>query len=152
MSYLTAFYEIFRFIKRYRDRQAALRADEAEERAAERAHQRAMLETIFSKIVESQTVQSESILALADSQRASAAVMQTWLDGFRIADSTPQPPTVANSAQQWVKEQLDLGQFGLDDVDLGTLPPEFQLAFELARQESPKDAAGADFDREGSDF
>ncbi len=76
--------------------------------------------------------------------------MQTWLDGFRIADPTPQKPQVASNAQSWVKEQLNLGELGLGDVDLRTLPPEFQLAFELAQQE--KLGAGPDFDREGSDF
>lgn len=149
-SYLQAFAELFRIIKRYRERQERRLEREAREREAERAHQRQLLETIFSKMVESQQVQSSSILALAESQRASASVMQTWLDGFRIADPTPQKPQVASNAQSWVKEQLNLGELGLGDVDLRTLPPEFQLAFELAQQE--KLGAGPDFDREGSDF
>lgn len=134
MNYLTVFFEIFRFIKRYRERQEARLQREADERAAERAHQRALLETIFSKMVESQKVQSESIMSLAESQRATANVMQTWLDGFKIADPTPQRPSVANSDEEaWVKEQLQLAQLGLPtDIDLSQLPPEFKLAYELA--------------------
>jgi hypothetical protein len=134
MNYLTVFFEIFRFIKRYRERQDARLQREADERAAERAHQRALLETIFSKMVESQKVQSESIMALADSQRATANVMQTWLDGFKISDPSPQRPSVANNdEEEWLKEQLQLAKLGLPaDIDLSQLPPEFKLAYELA--------------------
>lgn len=150
MSYLQLFFEFFRFIKHARERTEARLIREADEREAERAHQRQLLETIFSKMVESQKSQSESILALAESQRASAAVMQTWLDGFRVADPTPTPPQVASNAQAWVKEQLGLADLGLEDLESGELPPEFMLAFELAKREAQ--GSGPDFDREGSDF
>jgi hypothetical protein len=136
MSYLTAFVELFRFIKRYRERVETRLAREADERAAERAHQRAMLETIFGKMVESQKVQSESILALADAQRSNADVMKTWLDGFKIADPAPMRPVVAKTdEEEWVKEQLELAKLGLADIDVADLPPEFQLAYQLAHSE-----------------
>jgi hypothetical protein len=150
LTYLQLFFEFFRFIKHARERAERRLQFEAEERAAERAHQRAMLETIFTKMVEGQRTQADSILALADSQKATAGVMQTWLDGFRISDPTPQAPTVASDAQAWVKEQLDLGSLGLGDIESGELPPEFELAFQLAKRE--REASGPDFDREGSDF
>jgi hypothetical protein len=146
MSYLTVFFEFFRFIKHYRERTEARLALEAQERAAERAHQRALLETIFTKLVESQRTTTDGILALADAQRAQAGVMQTWLDGFRLNDPTPTPATVVRPEDEWVKEQLRLDELGLADASLN-LPPEFRLAFELAHQEDP-----SGFDREGSDF
>ena len=136
MTYLTAFVELFRFVKRYRERVDARWQRDADERAAERAHQRALLETIFSKMVESQKVQSDSILALADAQRSNADVMKTWLDGFKISDPAPAKPVVANTdEEEWVKEQLELSKLGLADLDLNTLPPEFQLAYALAHSE-----------------
>lgn len=142
MPYLTAFIELFRFIKRARNRADAAWQREADERAAERAHQRAMLETIFGKMVESQKVQSESILALAESQRANATVMQTWLDGFRINDPTPMRPSVAPSPDEnaWVKEQLGLAEMGLGDIEIDNLPPEFRLALELSRMNHEEDS------------
>lgn len=141
MAYLTAFLEIFRFIKRWRERADASLQREADERAAERAHQRAMLETIFSKIVESNKAQAEPIYALAESQRAYASVMQTWLDGFKISDPTPQRPSVANSDEQaWVAEQLQLAKLGLADIDMSDLPPEFKLAFELSKMNQDHDS------------
>ena len=133
MTYLTAFVELFRFIKRYRDRAEARLNREASERAEERLHQRAMLETIFSKIVESQKVQAESIISLADAQRSQSNVMQTWLDGFKIADPTPQPPSVVRPEEEWLREQQRLMTLGGDGVDYDNLPPEFQLAYDLAR-------------------
>jgi hypothetical protein len=147
-TFLSAFFELFRVIKRYRERQEARFVREAEERAAERAHQRALLETIFTKLVESQKVTSESVMALADAQRSQANVMQTWLDGFKISDPTPVKPQVVRPEEEWVKEQLRLNEIGLADAAL-QLPPEFQLAFELSKlnQDSLED-----FDREGSDF
>lgn len=155
MAYLTAFIEFFRFVKHYRDRVERRLALEAEERERERAHQRALLETIFGKMLDSQKVQHESILALADSQRAQANVMQTWIDGFRVADTTPTPPSTVRPEEEWVKQQLGLAELGLGDLALDELPPEFQLAYELAHAQHGSDAiasAGPDFDREGSDF
>ena len=145
MTYLTAFIELFRFIKRYRQRADARLALEAQERAEERAHQRAMLETIFTKMVDAQRASNEGILTLADAQRAQASVMQTWLDGFRISDPTPTPASVVRPEEEWVREQLRLDELGLADASLN-LPPEFSLAFQLAQQDS------GDFDREGPDF
>lgn len=154
MSYLQVFFEFFRFAKRYHERAERRLALEAEERERERAHQRALLETIFSKQVESQRLSHESILALADSQRAQANVMQTWIDGFRVADTTPAPPSTVRPEEEWLKEQLRLADFGLEDIAGLELPPEFQLAFELAKKNdsNPVGDSGPDFDREGSDF
>jgi len=147
MTYLTAFIEFFRFIKHARERAEARYALEAEERAAERAHQRALLETIFSKQVEGQRVTADGLLAIADAQRAQAGVMQTWLDGFKIIDPTPTPPQVVRPEEEWVREQLRLEELGISDASL-QLPPEFQLAYELAQMGQDP----GDFDREGSDF
>jgi hypothetical protein len=155
MAYLTAFFEFFRFIKHYHERAERRLALEAEERERDRAHQRAMLETIFGRMLDSNKVQHETFLALADAQKAQANVMQTWIDGFRVADTSPAPPSTVDDEKAWLKEQLRLGEVGLGDLDPGNLPPEFQLAYELAKAGSnPITAAalGEDFDREGSDF
>lgn len=155
MAYLQAFrafIEFFRFIKHARERTERRLALEAEERELERAHQRAMLETIFGRMLETQKVNSDSILALADAQKAQASVMQTWIDGFRVADTAPAPPSSVDDKAAWVKEQLGLVQLGLGDLATDELPIEFQLAYELSKGAPQGGAAGPDFDREGSDF
>ena len=151
MSYLLAFVEFFRFIKHARERAERRLEREAFERAEERAHQRALLETIFSKIADSQRTQFEGLIAIAEAQRASSDVMKQWLDGFRIADPTPTKPSVAREEDEWVREQLQLAEHGLADIADLDLPPEFQLAFELSRQNQAQLEADG-FDREGSDF
>lgn len=136
MSYLLSFIEFFRFIKHARERSEARYTREADERASERAHQRAMLETIFTKLVDSQKANAEPIMALAEAQRANASVLQQWLDGFKIIDPTPMRPSVAHTDQDdWVKEQLELAKLGLADIDIDSLPPEFKLAYALAHPE-----------------
>jgi hypothetical protein len=146
MAYLTAFIELFRFVKRYRQRADARLAFEAQERAEERAHQRLLLETIFNKMVESQRVQADSLMAIADAGKAQAGVMQTWIEGFRVADTSPAPPSVVRDDEQWVKEQMRLKDLGLGDLADFELPPEFKLAFDEFQREAQ------DFDREGSDL
>lgn len=146
-------FEFFRFIKHARERTERRLALEAQERADERAHQRAMLETIFTKLADSQKGSNESIIALADAQRAQAAVMQTWLDGFKISDPSPAPPVVVRDDEEWLREQLRLNELGLADLSIDSLPPEFQLAYELTRQSAAASASTPeDFDREDSSF
>ena len=135
MSYLTAFFEFFRFIQRYRDRQEARFAREANEREAERQHQREMLNIIFSKMVEQQSTQSNALIAIAEAQAKQAGVMQSWFDGFKIQDPSPARPQVAITDDARAEMLQHLAELGLSDIDPESLPPEFSLAFHLQQAE-----------------
>lgn len=151
---LMAILETFRFVKRYRLRQAQARELERQERAAEREHQFTMLETIFSKMVEMQKVNNEGLLALAGAQQAQADVLATWLKGFQISDPSPQPPQTVREEDEWVAEQRRLMVAGDPDAFPVDLPPEFQLAFAIEHLDKMNQQAltSEGFDREGSDF
>lgn len=142
MTYLTSFIEFFRFIKHAHERAERRYVLEAEERAAERAHQRALLETIFTKMADSQRIQADGLMSIADASRANADVMKTWLDGFKISDPTPQRPQVATADEEdWVGSKIRLEDYGLTPEDLKTLPadfPEFNLAFGLEHDGDPE--------------
>lgn len=138
MTYLTAFFEIFRFIKRWRERQQADLARQAAERAAERDHQLAMLETIFSKMLANSQVQAEAMVKLAEGQMEYAKVIQTWLEGFRINDPTPVAPipTDPEPSNPVMDQLLELQQLGvIDEIDINSIPAELQQAYLLAKQE-----------------
>jgi hypothetical protein len=140
------FKSILAFLGLDPDRRLRLMQFEARQREEEREHQHRMLDTLFTKLTEGQRMQNEPLMALAQAQTAQASVMQQWLESFRIADPTPQPPQVVRPEEEWMREQMRLAEVLGSDAVMPELPPEFQLAFELARQQSE------DFDREGSDF
>ena len=143
MTYLTAFLEAFRFVRKFRLWLEAREDKRLAAAAAERAHQLAMLDTIFSKMVEFSRAQNEGMLEVAKAQLAQSNVMGEWLKGFHISDPTPIPPQVVRDEDLWRREQMA----GL----LDELPPEFKLAFDLDQlNKSSLEAEG--FDREGSDF
>jgi hypothetical protein len=141
MTYLHSFIEAFRFIRKFR-----LWLDERHTRrlaaeASERAHQLAMLDTIFSKMVEFSRAQNEGMLEVAKAQLAQSNVMAEWLKGFHISDPTPLPPQVVRDEDLWMKENMG--------AVLDELPPEFRLAFNLDKLQKEQNET---FDREGSDF
>ena len=145
MAYLTAFFEIFRFIKRYRERRLADIQREADERAAERDHQFRMLETIFTKMMETQKVQSDSVYALAESNKAYAEVMKTWLDGFKITDPTPAKPIPSERipSNPAMDELLEMQELGIiDPLDPESIPAELRQAYLLAQQERAEASKG----------
>ena len=143
MTYLTAFLEAFRFVRKFRLWLEAREDKRLAAAAAERAHQLAMLDTIFSKMVEFSRAQNEGMLEVAKAQLAQSNVMGEWLKGFHISDPTSIPPQVVRDEDLWRREQMA----GL----LDELPPEFKLAFDLDQlNKSSLEAEG--FDREGSDF
>jgi len=138
MAYLTAFIEIFRFIKRYRERQAERLNAHRAEAASERAHQLAMLNVVADKLVEFTQSQQSGQLEIARALTAQADVMATWLKGFQISDPSPAPPQVVRDEDQWMREN--------SGSVLDHLPPEFALALKLQQEQNEN------FDREGSDF
>jgi hypothetical protein len=143
MAYLTAFIELFRFIKRSRERADARLRFQMEEASRERAHQLAMLDTIFSRMVDFARTQNEGMLEIARAQTAQAGVMGEWLKGFQVSDPTPVPPQVVRDEDVWERESME--------SLLKELPPEFKLAFDLDKlNQASLEADG--FDREGSDF
>ena len=145
MNYLRLFVELFRFIKRYRERELQRLAYEANERKLEREHQRLLVEGIFQRIVDLAQTMNVGVVEIAKAQMAQAASFQQWLDGFKIQDPSPAVPTSPDSVerQAWLEEN----GFPTD------LPPEFQLAYTLKELESMNNNALATegFDREGRD-
>jgi hypothetical protein len=140
------FKAILKFLGLDPDARLRLMEFEARQRAEEREHQHRMLDTLFTKLAEGQRVQNEPLMELAKAQIAQASVMQQWLEGFRVTNPDPVPPQVVRPEEEWMKEQMRLSAILGSDAMMPELPPEFQLAFDLARQQSE------DFNREGSDF
>jgi hypothetical protein len=126
-NWLRALFEVFRFLKRRRERLNAQTRQERAERAEERQHQLDLLESLFSKIVTMAQEQQKGLLEVAKAQQAQAAVLTKWLEGFQ---NTPEPeePTIAPSLRDEDDPMEDLTA-ALGDVDPSELPPEFRLAF-----------------------
>lgn len=154
MNYLTAFVELFRFLKRYRERKDAQRQFELEALREEREHQLKMLETIFSRMVDLSASNNAGILELAKAQQAQADVLATWLKGFHISDPTPTAPSVVRDEDEWTAEQRRKLLNGDPDAFPVDLPPEFQLAFAIDHLDKlNQDSLESEgFDREGSDL
>jgi hypothetical protein len=136
----SAFRASVAFIQRYRQRKQERLNAEREERERERQHQHLMLDTIFSRVVEMQKASTDALLEVAKAQQAQADVLATWLKGFHT-DSTPVAPMRAEGDIE-VWEPL---------ADVGELPPEFSLAFDLNRMDKLNQQELVDFDREGRD-
>ena len=110
------------------------RADARAEREAEREHQRAMLETIFTKMVEFSTENSKPIRELAEAQKAQAEVLMTWLKGFQVPPE-PTPSVTVREEDEFLAELQRTGTIPTDKIPVG-LPPELQLAWVLKQIES----------------
>jgi hypothetical protein len=128
--------EPFRFIKRYRERQAERLVALATERAAERAHQLEMLDTLFSKMVELQRTNNAPLLEIAKAQQANSEIFGAWMKSFSIPDSSPALP-LGPPADEW--------EFDGDVAELkrlaSELPPEYSLGFQLDELEVDRDDA-----------
>jgi hypothetical protein len=149
MLYLTVLVDAFRFISRYRDRQAALRAEQARERAQEREHLRLLVEGVFVRLVDLIKVNQEGVLKLAEAQAKQADAFATWLKGFQTIPSENNQSTTIRDEDEWVAEQRRLAEQGDPNAFPVSLPPEFQLAYTLEKLNQQELAS---FDREGRDF
>lgn len=142
-------FEVFRFIKHYRERQQAERERQATERRYEREHQRLMIEAIASRALEAIRVNQEGVLELAKAQAKQADVLNTWLKSFQISPE-PEPSSVVRE-----EDELRIADERLRDIDpeayIGQLPPEFRLAYALDKLEEQGDDPNPGFDREGRD-
>lgn len=138
MSYLTVFVEFFRFVKRYRERQEALRIAQATERHAERVHQLQLVETLFSKLIEHSKAQNEPLMEIAKAQQNMAETFSGWMKSFAIPEGQLQPlAPIAPQDEGW---EFDDVLEGLDPKELAkNLPPEFSLAFQLDEMEQESD-------------
>jgi hypothetical protein len=149
MSYLRLAFEALRFIKRYRERVAAQRAELARERQAERDHQRLLVETLFVRVLDIIKVQQDGLLKLGEAEIARAEAFSSWLKGFQVPSTSPEPSHRVTEDDEWLAEQAELRAQGDPSAFPVDLPPEFQLAAALAKLN--QDSLG-EFDREGSDF
>ena len=142
MTYLITLLDSLRFIRRFRLWLDARQERRLQAEAAERAHQLAMLDTLFSKVVEFSRSQQEGQLEIAKALTANAGVMTEWLKGFHISDPTPIAPQVVR--EEWESDDV-MKQLAAQ------LPSEFKLAFELDQfnQQSLEEPG---FDRETSDI
>lgn len=131
LSWLSAVLDILSG-KTYREHQAELAREVANERALERDHQLVMIQTIADKLIELQGESQKGILALASAQAANASVLSDWLKGFAI------PPGAPTKFESDETPYIPATPGGLDDF----IPPELRLAFAL--QTGNDDA----FDRE----
>jgi hypothetical protein len=131
MSYLTVFVELFRFIKRYRERQAAAAEVARRERADERAHQLALIDSVFKRLAEGEQARSAGLVAIADAIAQQAGTINTWLEGFKLADPSPTPSQTVTEEDEWRKEA-----FGEAAEMVAKLPAEFQMAFLADRMDN----------------
>jgi hypothetical protein len=141
----TALVDAFRFIKRYRERQAALRGEQLLERERERQHQLELMKVISSQLVEFARANNEGLLKLADASKEQAEVFKTWIEGFKPPSDLPIESSRVSEHDEWEREQKEL-----EDVT-SYLPPEFRLAAALDAADKSKDP-NPHFDREGRDI
>lgn len=148
-AFLTMAFEAFRFIKKYRLRQAERERVEREERAKEREHQRLIVEAIASRLIDVVKTNQDGMLALAQSTSKYADVMQTWIKGFQIQNPEPEPSSTVRDEDEWAAEEKREMEHAIQ-----FLPAEFQLAYGLNQLDKSGGAGdpNPNFDREGSDF
>lgn len=136
--FLSMAFESLRFIKHYRERQTQRAFDAQVERAAERAHQIAMLDAVI-RMVESlgdaqskQTAEtSAALIEIAKANQAQAAGFTSWIQSFQTL--TPPTSSVVTDEDEYDAEQQRIAdKLGLDAADL---PEEFRLALELRQRE-----------------
>lgn len=129
LSLFAQLIEPFRFFKHRRERKA-------HERALEREHQLAMLQSVTGMIealVDGQAKQASetaaALVEIAKSNQAQAEGFTTWLKSFQVTE----PPTtsVVREEDEFNEEQKRF----LETIGVapGDVPEEFRLAFDLQR-------------------
>lgn len=134
-QFLSTFAEFFRFIKHYRERQLAADHRLAEERAAERAHQLSLVESIvrgLETISESSAKQAGelrvALVEIAKSSQAQSEGFSNWLKLFQT-NSAPTSSVVRDEDELLAERNRSLAQ----ELGVESLPEEFQLAHQLMR-------------------
>lgn len=123
------------FIERARARR------EARERAV-REHQLRMVELITNAVKEVASANSATLTPVLEAMTAQTAVLQTWLDGFKLTDPSPRPSDNRNEEHEaLLAAQRELLAMGEDDDPLSKFP-EFGLAFALEQEAAER---GEDF-------
>ncbi len=135
MSFLHKFIQPFRFIARYRTRQALARVREWKLREAERDHQAALLklfltslETIQEASAKESTQNSAALIEVAKSVAAQAQSFSEWMKCFQT--SSAPTTSVVRDEDEYREEQMRNIQAGIP-ADIASLPEEFRLAWAL---------------------
>lgn len=132
---MAAWLSPFRFIFRYRQRQAVAAELLRSEREAERSHQAILLKTFLSSLeaiqeasAKESTANAGALIEVAKSITAQAQSFGQWITLF----NTTSPPTSSTITEEdeYRAEQLANHQKGLP-ADIAALPEEFQLAWTL---------------------
>jgi hypothetical protein len=125
---LTAFFEIFQFLRRRRECIDA-------QRAAERQHQLAMFDKalqMFETLTEGQTKQAAeqaaALIEIAKANAAQAETFATWLKSFQTAEA-PTSSVVREDDEFAAEQQRMFEQLGISPDS--ELPAEFKLALRL---------------------
>lgn len=129
ISTLVALVEPFRVFKHYRERQAQHDHMLHMERERERRHQLELMETIFTKMEETQRHTLEGFSEIAKGNIEMARAFSNWIELFK-ATSAP-TSSVIRDDDEWLAEQAKLKAEGFP-IDM---PAEFQLAAVLHRME-----------------
>lgn len=140
INWLTAFVRAFRFIQKYRDRQASLRRElqaEARQRHEDNLESYTVIIRELSSLIQKQLA---PISELVDIQHKQVDLLTTWFKSFQ--PSTDPTPKASHEEDPWIPAVPGGRAAFFPDADL---PEEFKLAFMLQH-----DTEGT-FDREGRD-
>ncbi len=135
MSFLLTIIAPFRFISRWRTRQALTRMRDWREKQAEREHQQTLLKTFLTSL---ETIQETSAREASDNSKAlievakamtqQAAGFAEWMKCFQTTSS---PTTsVVTEEDEYKAEQMKAMEAGMP-ADIAALPEEFRLAWAL---------------------
>lgn len=132
----------FRFIARYRTRQAIARLREWKLLEADRAHQQTLvtaflqsLQTIQETSQKESSQNAQALVAVAQAMTAQAAGFGEWMKLFQVG--SPPTTSVVREADEYILEQQRKLEAGDPDVDIATLAPEFKLAWALQNGYDP---------------
>lgn len=134
-AFLTRLILPFRFVSRYRSRQALARMREWREKEAERSHQQALLKTFLTSLetiqetsAKESSANAQALMKVAESVAAQAQSFAEWMKCFQT--TTAPTSSVVTEDDEYRSEQLALVKQGLP-ADVDALPEEFRLAWVL---------------------
>lgn len=146
-DWLRSVVEGLRFLKRREERLNALRAQERQDRAAERQHQLELVDKLGGMLIQTIKSQQEGILELARAQQSQASAFSGWVESF---NKVPEPlePTIAASLDE--SDDFEDVFATLQGVDPETIPAEFRLAFAQHQLDRQRETSSGD--REDSSY
>lgn len=118
--WLTALADIFRFVKRYREREATALQSERDHQLALITQLARSLEVITEGSAKQAEENTKAIMALSASSAEQAKAFSSWIDSFKIAAAPTS--SVVRDDDEIAEEQARLEE---------SLPEEFRLAFAL---------------------